>query len=206
MSEAPQPALSPPLWRNPYVLAFVIGAAVLTVMPFIQRSFLKAPPPIRQLSPWEVPALGGGPASSAALSQHVVLVTTELGPCDADCVRRQEDFGTAVRHVDDLGDKVVLLSLVGEEARAALGPLVSAATPAWRFAGGSAEALAPLLQQLQGGLDLFLAPPGADFARAHVIGLLDQDGAVRGYWMADGAGRGNSINAARLLARRGPRP
>ena len=44
------------------------------------------------------------------------------------------------------------------------------------------------------------------FAKAHVIVLIDQNGAVRGYWLDDGPGRGNSINAARLLAKEGPTP
>lgn len=205
--EAPQPAEAKvPVWKNPFLIAFVVGALFLTLMPILQKAFLKAPAPIRDLTAWEVPSLGGGPTSSTALAQSVVLLTTELGPCEADCLQRQKDFGTAVRHVDDLGGKVVLLTLVGEQAKDGLQPLIAAGTPAWRFGGGTAAELEPVLGQLQKGLDLFLAPPGADFARAHVIALLDQNGAVRGYWLADGAGRGNSINAARLLAKRGPQP
>jgi len=172
----------------------------------MQRLFLKAPKPIRQLTAWELPSLGGGPVSSAALTGKVVLATTDLGPCDEACVERQKTFGLAVHHVDDLGDKVVLVSLVGEQAREALAPLIQAATPAWRFGGGSDAQLEPLLGPLQLGLDQFLAPPSANFAKAHVIVLIDQNNAVRGYWMHDGAGRGNSINAARLLAKRGPTP
>jgi hypothetical protein len=202
---APEPKV--PLYKNPFLIAFLLGAAFLTVMPFVQRAFLKAPPPILQLTPWEVPSRAGGPVSSAALEGKVVLLSTELGPCAADCVERQAAFGTATRHVDDLKDAVVVVSVVGEGAREALQPLIAGASPAWRFAGGDDDAeLTPLLSQLQAGLNAFLAPPGADFAKAHVIALLDQNGAVRGYWMADGAGRGNSINAARLLAKRGPDP
>jgi hypothetical protein len=208
VSAPADPAETPktPVWKNPYVLGFLIGAFFLTILPIMQRQFLKAPPPLLQLDAWEVPSLGGGPVSSSALAGKVVLATTETGPCDAECAERQQRFGTAVRHVDDLKDKVVLLSLVGEPAKAGLGSLIQSATPAWRFGGGSAAELQPLLGQLQTGLDKFLAPPSADFARAHVIVLIDQNDAVRGYWMDDGAGRGNSINAARLLAKLGPRP
>jgi hypothetical protein len=201
----PDPAAEPkvPVYKNPYLIAFVIGAVFLTVLPIVQRQFLKAPPPIKQLTAWEVSSLGGGPVSSQALAGKVVLLSTEPGPCDADCVKRVTDFGTAVRHVDDLKGTVIVLSLVGEGAKEALQPLIAKADGAWRFGGGDLE---PLLGQLQAGLDAFLAPPSADFAKAHAIALLDQNGAVRGYWMADGAGRGNSINAARLLAKRGPNP
>lgn len=199
----PAPEPKTPLWKNPYLLGFLIGAAFLTLMPLVQRQFLKAPPPLMQLAAWELPSLGGGEVSSRALAGTVVLATTELGPCDAACLDRQKTFGLAVRHVDDLGAKVVLVTLVGDEAKAGLVELTQAATSAWRFGGSSLD---PLLGQLQTGLDQFLAPPSADFARAHVIVLIDQNGAVRGYWMHDGAGRGNSINAARLLAKHGPNP
>lgn len=195
-----------PFWKNPYLIGFLIGAFFLTVLPFMQRLFLKAPPPLRQLTPWELPSLGGGAVSTTALAGKVVLATTELGPCDTVCVDRQRTFGLAVKHVDDLKEKVVLVSLVGEEARAGLAEVISAATPAWRFGGGTQAQLEPLLSQLQLGLDQFLEPPSANFARAHVIVLIDQNDAVRGYWMDDGAGRGNSINAARLLAKYGPQP
>ena len=193
-------------FKNPYLIGFLIGAVFLTLMPFVQRQFLKAPPPLRQLTAWELPSLGGGPVSTKALAGKVVLATADLGPCDSVCVDRQKTFGLAVRHVDDLGDKVVVVSLVGEEAKAGLTELMQAATPAWRFAGGTEAQLEPLLSQLQLGLDQFLEPPSANFARAHVIVLIDQNDAVRGYWMHDGAGRGNSINAARLLAKHGPNP
>ncbi len=193
-----------PVWKNPYVIGFLIGAAFLTILPRLQQQFLKAPPPIRQLTAWELPSLGGGPVSTTALQGKVVLATTELGPCDATCVDRHKTFGLAVRHVDDLGDKVVLVSFIGEAARPGLSELISAATPAWRFAAASEQD--PLLSQLQLALDQFLAPPSAHFAKAHVIVLIDQNDAVRGYWMDDGAGRGNSITAARLLAKRGPNP
>lgn len=208
VSAPADPAAPPktPVWKNPFVIGFLIGAFFLTVLPLMQRQFLKAPPPLLQLTAWELPSLGGGPVSSSALAGKVVLATTEIGPCDPACAERQQRFGTAVRHVDDLKEKVVLLSLVGEQAKAGLTPIIQSGTPAWRFAGGSPAELAPLLHQLQVGLDGFLQPPSADFARAHVIVLIDQNDAVRGYWMDDGAGRGNSINAARLLAKLGPKP
>ena len=33
---------------NLFVVAFAVGAAVLTVLPFLQRRFLKAPPPTHE--------------------------------------------------------------------------------------------------------------------------------------------------------------
>ena len=53
--------------------------------------------------------------------------------------------------------------------------------------------------------------PGADaglFDIAHTsrFVLIDQNGDVRGFWTTDELGRGNLINAARLLWKRGPNP
>lgn len=208
----PEPTAKVPLWKNPYVIAFVLGVIVITVMRPLSSSFRKAPPPVRQLSAWSATSLGGGPTSLEALKGTVILATAELGPCDAACVERQTEFGTAVRHLDDLGGKVVLLTLVGHEAQAALAPLIGKASPAWRFAGGM-DSLQPLVAELQASLeqrqaerDQRVGAPRVIFAAAHPIVLIDQNGAVRDFWPADGAGRGNSINAARLIAQHGPNP
>jgi hypothetical protein len=50
--------------------------------------------------------------------------------------------------------------------------------------------------------------PGELFDIAHTsrFVLVDQNGDVRGYWTTDDLGRGNLINAARLLWKRGPNP
>lgn len=193
MSES-APEKKVPFWKNPFLLAFLIGAVFLTVLPFAQRRFLKAPPPVLQLSPWEA-----APLSSNAYAGKVVLLTAELGACPDDCVKRQADFGTAVRHVDDLGT-IALVTLVSADARPVIAPGVT--SPLWKLG----EPSPALLTELQDALTRFLPPPGAHFAQTHAIVLIDQNNAVRGFWPNDGAGRGNSINAARLLAKEGPNP
>jgi hypothetical protein len=45
-----------------------------------------------------------------------------------------------------------------------------------------------------------------DFTRVPSLGLIDQNGALRGFWPESELGRGNVINAARLLAHYGPTP
>lgn len=208
----PEPTAKVPVWKNPYVIAFLLGVVVITLMRPLSSSFRKAPPPVRQLSPWSATSLGGGPVSLDALKGAVILATVELGPCESSCLERQTEFGTALRHLDDLGGKVVLLTLVGDEAQPGLAPLLGKASPGWRFAGGM-EGLQPLLAELQASLeqrqaerDQRVGAPRVVLAAAHPIALIDQDGAVRDFWPADGAGRGNSINAARLLAQHGPKP
>lgn len=211
--QAPQAAEAKvPLWKNPFVIAFAVGVVVITLVRPLSELFRSAPPPIRQLSPWALTSLGGGPASASALQGTVVLLSAELGPCDERCVERQTEFGAGARHVDDLGGKVIFLTLVGDEARAALEAQIAVASPLRRFAGTSAE-LQPLVAELQAALaqrqlerDQREGAPRVQFALARPVVLIDQAGNVRDFWPMDGAGRGNSINAARLLATRGPQP
>jgi hypothetical protein len=62
------------------------------------------------------------------------------------------------------------------------------------------------MTQLQKALVTFLGADKTDLARSHAIVIIDQNNAVRGFWQPDIAGRGNAVNAARLLAKRGPSP
>jgi protein SCO1/2 len=45
-----------------------------------------------------------------------------------------------------------------------------------------------------------------DISHASKFVLVDQNGDVRGYWGTDELARGNLINAARMLFKRGPQP
>lgn len=199
--ETPLKGSEPSSWK-PYLIGFGIGAVILTLMPLLQTRFLKAPPPVMQLDAWSANTLGGGEVSSKALSDKVTLLTLELGPCDADCVTRSKDFGATASHVNDLGDRVVLVSMIGADAQAALNESIKSASPTWRFAEGDPA----LLTQLQKALVTFLGADKTDLARSHAIVIIDQNNAVRGFWQPDIAGRGNAINAARLLAKRGSKP
>ncbi|MFT3711109.1 MAG: hypothetical protein QM817_26065 [Archangium sp.] len=185
--------------NRPFFIAFLIGAVVLTALPLLQERFLKAPPPILQLTPWTSSA---GEVSSIALTGKVVLVQVEVSPCDAECGKRVTDFGAITNHVSDLGDKIVLVTLADTGAMATLEAQRKLASPAWRFA----EPDPALLTQLQVGLVKFLGADSTEFTRSHSLVLLDQDGSVRGYWQTGDVGRGNAINAARLLAKKGPAP
>jgi len=209
MPETPPPPVAPrrPRWKDPFVLAFAVGVVVLTVLPFLQRQFLKAPPPVATLPAWTLEALpDGGALSSAALKGKVVLLTLVPGPCDGRCLERQVSFGNALQHTDDLGDGVHLVSVALPGAEVALAPLAVPGSR-WHLARGEAGSLVAALHQgwtRWAGTDA--GRTDEDFATLPAVVLIDQDGALRGFWHDDPAGRGNAINGARLLARRGPRP
>ncbi len=202
MTPPPADVGAPPSGWKPYVIAFVLGAVVLTALPFFQRLFLKAPPPIKQLDVWALTTLGGGEVSSQTFAGQVVLLTAEIDGCDEACLSRQREFGAMARHFDDLKQPVTLVTVVGPGAKGPLQQLSLGASPKWRFAEGETT----FLGQLQVALDAFLPPPGARFNQSHSVVVIDQNNAVRGFWQGDVAGRGNAINAARLLAKEGPNP
>ena len=156
-----------------FVLAFVLGAAVLTGLPFLQKKFLKAPEPIRSLSGWPLPG-------------HVAIVSFLPVPCDdAECLQRQEAFGRSRPHLDDTDGGVVWLTLSPQDA----GALIEELRVGWvQWAGTDAGTTVD------------------EFARLPGEAVVDQTGALRGFWKDDPEGRGNAINAARLLWRHGVAP
>jgi hypothetical protein len=201
------PAPRRPRWKDPFVLAFVVGVVVLTVLPFLQKQFLNAPPPVMVLDAWALSALpDGGELSSGSLRGKVLLVMLAPSPCDQACVDRQVAFGLGLTHTDDLGDAVHLLTVAAAGAEAALAPLAVPGSR-WHLGGGDAR---PLLRTLREGWSRWAGTDAGqtfeEFSRLPAVALVDQEGAVRGFWHDDPGGRGNAINGARLLARRGPRP
>jgi hypothetical protein len=206
--EAPADGPKPPVWKNPFVIGFVIGIAVLTVLPFLQRRFLKAPPPISSLAPWALPTVDGGSVSSEALKGTVWLASFAPPECDATCREDQARFGRALNHVDDFDGGIALVTFAFESTAV---PEVPDLRPGrWYVTRASAAQLDGALVSLREGFTTFGGRDGgataAEFARVPGLALVDQRGDLRGFWLNDPAGRGNAINAARLLARYGPQP
>lgn len=198
-----------PKWKDPFVLGFIIGITLLTALPFLQRRFLKAPPPIRSLPAWQLTSIAdGGALSSASLAGKVLLMELAASPCEAACIERQAAFSTATQHTDDFGDKVHLVTVVQSGAEGAL-LAASSLRPSqrWHLASGDPRAL---LGGLRDGWLLWAKTDAGqsdeEFFQLPAVILVDQEGQLRGFWRDDPTGRGNAINAARLLAEHGPRP
>lgn len=199
-----------PVWKNPFVIAFAIGVVFLTVAPFIQRQFLKAPPPVHSLAPWVAPTLDGQTLNSQALKGTVWLANFAPEPCAADCRARQELLGRAVNHVDDLDGKIILVTIAMPGAAPALKDLATK-SKLWRIVTGTREEVAPILDGFRAGFAKWAPATDAgsdaeEFAHLGAIVVVDQNGDIRGFWQDDAAGRGNSVNAARLLAKHGANP
>jgi hypothetical protein len=164
MSKLPKP--------NIFVVAFIVGAAVLTVLPLLQKRFLKAPAPIMTLPRW---SHGGA----------VCLVGFVPSPCDAECTSRQQAFARSAPHLGDTDGGVALVTLSMPQDAV----LIDAFREGWaRWGGGDAGATAN------------------EFANLPGFAVVDQNGALRGFWKDGPEGRGNAINAARLLWKHGADP
>lgn len=198
-----------PVYKNPFVLAFLIGITFLTVLPFLQRRFLKAPPPIATLAPWRLPTTDGGMIGSAQLLGTVWLASFPPPSCEAPCREKQQDFGRVLNHVDDFDGGIAIVSFAFDTTAFDVDP--SLRPGRWYVTRAIEDELNVALASLRSGFVTFAAgrdagATAADFSHLNGLALVDQDGALRGFWMDDAPGRGNAINAARLLARYGPNP
>jgi protein SCO1/2 len=217
----PGPEVKVPVYKNPFVIAFVIGAIILTILPFAQRMFLKAPPPIASLGDWSLVDQDGQPLTDDSLRGQVWIASVFFSRCPSICPAQQAAFGKILDHVGDLNDddkkpiRLVSFTVDPEFDQPAVlkayadkrGKPLSQ----WTFATGDEKALKSLLVErmflevgekraLPGDAGLF------DIAHAAKFVLIDQNGDVRGYWDTDELARGNLINAARLIWKRGPNP
>lgn len=197
-------------WRNPFVIAFVLGAATLTALPFLQRLALRAPPPLESLGTWSLLELGEDNAfDSTRLAGKAWLASFVPSPCDADCERDLELFAGAAQHVEDLGERVAMVSFVQPGAEASAERHHRSEKIRWHLVSGDSSQLATVWDRFAAGWQrqterltersiVFLARP--------TYAVVDQNGAVRGFWPADDEGRGHAINAVRMFARYGATP
>jgi protein SCO1/2 len=208
-----------PVWKNPFVIAFVLGAIALTILPVLQSFAMRAPPPIASLGEWSLLDQNGAVISNETLKGEVWIASVFFSRCATVCPPQQESLSKILKHVDDLRapDKkpIRLVSFTVDAEYDTPEVLKRYASrfgwdgPQWSFVGGDAAALKELLVKRM-FLEVGEASerPGELFDIAHTsrFVLIDQNGDVRGYWTTDDLGRGNLINAARLLWKRGPNP
>jgi cytochrome oxidase Cu insertion factor (SCO1/SenC/PrrC family) len=192
---------------NVWTIAFLIGAAAITALPFMQKRFLKAPPPIAPLGPWTLKTLDEGrPMGAAELSGRVLLLFFAPTPCDAACVERQATLARGADHTDDLGDVIRHVTIT----RADNVGLKAKAIGRWHVLAGTDDELRPVLASFHAAWARFAGTDAGvsvdERLSLPAVVLVDQNGDVRGFWRDDAAGRGNAINAARLLAKHGPNP
>ena len=212
-----------PFWKNPFLIGFVAGAIVLTVLPFLQHTQLRAPPPIAPLGEWQLVDENGRPFGSHDLQGQVWIASFFFARCPSLCPAQQASLVKALPHFDDLVGKpgVAPIRLVSftvdpdndtpDVLLAYERKLLERGSDRWTLLTGPRADLENLIAKrflvamgerapVDGASDLYDIPHASKFA------LVDQRGDLRGFWSTDDEGRGNIINAARLLAKEGPTP
>jgi cytochrome oxidase Cu insertion factor (SCO1/SenC/PrrC family) len=191
-----------PFYKDPFVIAFAIGVVLLTVYRVSESRLYRAPPPIRDLPAWSLSTFDGGTLASTTLSGKVLLVEFVPAPCDEACIERVDAFGRELDHTVDLGDAVRLVSVVMPGA-----VLVDSHVkgPFWHAVTGDEAQLRSLLVPLREGWATFAGTDAGstldDFFHFPGIALIDDHQALRAFWKDTGEGRGNAVNAARMLVK-----
>lgn len=203
MERAVQPSPTPPerrpFWKNPFFLGFLVGAALLTALPFFQRRSLRAPPPLAQVTDFslQTPA---APLRKADLIGRVWVTTFCLAPC-----RLPVPMPEVAKHVTGQNVETVTVVVPGGE-----GDAPTSSVPNWKVATGAPETIEAFAAPFRDALSRQSGSPPVPDAKAlaekSTFILVDQEGAIRGFWPGDELGKGNVINAAQMIARYGPRP
>jgi len=221
MSDATTTTTEPkqPFWKSPFLIAFVVGAATLTVLPFLQTMAMRAPPPVASLGEWQLTDQDGHVVSNDTLKGQVWIASFFFSRCPTVCPQQQKDFSQILGHVDDLRDddkkpiKLVSFTVDAEYDTPAVlkawGDKMGVDSTTWSLLSGPEAALKELLMKrmfVDMGERTPLPGDLFDISHASKFVLIDQNGDVRGYWGTDELARGNLINAARLIWKRGPQP
>jgi protein SCO1 len=210
-------AAKAPVWKNPWLIAFVVGATVLTVLPAIQSLSYRAPPPLHSLGDWSLVDQEGKAYGSAELKGKVWIGSFFFTRCPTICTKQQMDMAKLLPHLEDLGESVQLVSFTVDpsfdtpEVLTSYAKKIGAPQERWHYLGGDEAKIRKVLvngikvamgerRTLDGSDSLF------DISHSAKLVLVDQNGDVRGFWSSDDQGRSNMTNAARMLAKRGPEP
>lgn len=204
------------LLKNPYVIGFLVGAALLTAYRFLATATLRAPAPIADLGAWTLVDQDGAAFGSQQLAGDVYVASFFFTRCPTVCPSLMDKQKRMQKAVADLGDeegesKVRFLAITVDPAHDTPAVLKDyagklGADPArWTFLTGDRAVVEDLLvKRMMVGVgeqkpgDLF------DIAHSTRFALVDQKGRLRALWPTEEEQLGNLINAARLLANEGP--
>jgi hypothetical protein len=187
-----------PHWRRyPFAYAAVLGVIILTVLPFLQRGMLRAPPPMASMGDWQLTERSGAPLTNEQLRGRVWIGV----PFCVTCPPLTPAIQRILRHTEGDPIDIVMISTRADDSSASLQTIVPASARLRVTTGTAAQINSLLVDKLK----LPLVAASAD-SRASSLALVDQAGDLRGFWPAGDEGVGNLINAARLLAKHGPTP
>lgn len=209
---------STPIYKNPYLWGFIIGAACLTAMRPLQNMMQTAPPPIVKLSPWSLTDHDGKVFGSEQLKGKVWVANFVFTTCKATCPALTRALGKVEHSFRDLGDNVRFVTFTVDPATDTPEVLRNyrerneIVSPRWKFLTGSDK---KVREFLVGQLPFHVGektPEGVananlyTIAHAEKLALFDQNGDLREVFSTDPRSLGSLGGAARLLVKKGPNP
>jgi protein SCO1/2 len=210
------PEKSIPLWKNPFVIAFVVGALSLIAIRPLQYAARSAPPPLLEPGAWSLVDHDGKPYGTHDLSGKVWIADFFFTRCPSICpeltrkldeVRKQFPDDPNIAFVSFSVDPDYDTPEVLRNHRSKLG----IQDPHWRFVTGSKENVHEWLSErlrLHVGLPEREDPQDDLFDISHTsrFALFDQNGALRALSSTDEPGLARLVGAASLLLEEGPNP
>lgn len=205
-----------PVYRNPFVWAFVIGAALLVAIRPLQNAARSAPEPLARVGEWELLGHAGGAFGAADLRGKVWIANFMFTRCPSVCpelTRKLRDV--TERFSAEEGMAFVSFSVDPEfdtpEVLRNYRVKSGIQDPRWTFVTGPLETVHTLLttKMLQHvGEKEPVDPQSELFDISHVarFALFDQNGDLRAMADTDPAGLARLVSAAKLLLEEGPNP
>jgi len=184
--------------RNPFVWAFVVGCAVVTVMRPLLRREPPPPPVLRQLPRFELVGSNGKPFGSDELRGHVYVVNFFFTDCTSLCPTLMKGMARLQqRYREENLDSIRLVSITVDPEHDTPARLRQAESdygvdPArWRLLTGPRDRIRDLAVA---GFQVAVGEPERtdagllDIAHSGKILLVDPAGGLRGYYDSDAMG------------------
>ncbi|MCC6764643.1 MAG: SCO family protein [Deltaproteobacteria bacterium] len=191
-----EPRARAPLWRNPYVLAFVVGCVTVTLLRPFLRYEPKPPPVLGELPAFTLVDASGRPFGTPELAGTVWVASFFFTHCPSVCPLVMARMADLQRRFAEGGVADVRLVSITVDPERDTPEVLRAAEPRygvdparWTLLTGSRERLHALL--VSGfkvpGLDTAALANG-DIPHTTKVVLVDETGHVRGYYDTDERG------------------
>ncbi|MCC6849795.1 MAG: SCO family protein [Deltaproteobacteria bacterium] len=208
-----EPVARAPVWRNPYVLAFLVGCVTVTLLRPLLRYEPRPPPVLGALPAFALVDAAGEPFGTTELAGKVWIASFFFTSCPSVCPLLMARMAELQRRLGEAGIGTADVRLVSitvdperdtPEALRAAAPRYGVDPARWTLLTGPRPRLHELL--VSGfkvpGLDAGALANG-DIPHTMKLVLVDGGGRVRGYYDADDRGIDEVFHRAQLVLKEG---
>jgi protein SCO1 len=200
--------------RNPFVWAFVVGCALVTLMRPMLRYEPAAPSVIGRLPAFSLVAANGQPFGSGDLRGHVYVASFFFTRCQSVCLPVMKSLAALQQRYRDAGLDIRLVSISVDpafdvperlreaETRYGVDPL------RWILLTGPPEAVRDLAEKgFEVAMGVPVTAPGGviDIAHSGKLVLVDASGDVRGYYGTEEPGLDEVFHRSQSVLREAAR-